>query len=267
MESLNRFIEHRAKLVLDQYVSLPDTKPYPVELYAVGRLCGVESFEEREMVPEAVMTTLTEGFKIYLQSNFADLPGMRTRRRFSLAHEIAHTFFFEVRDGALRLVAKAPIGDQLEQACHMGARLLLVPERFLKHELDLDGDSITAEQIVRLSALFDVSVEVMLRRLQDLAVFERADVAPILVHRGAIEFAVYPPWLKAVLPTPKRGLQFTSWFNRRKSAQNIVHEERSLESLTSMGLLRARCVEITHSLCIFELKIEPPLPGSEGDAQ
>jgi len=45
------------------------------------------------MIPEAVLTAVEGGFVVYLQDNFILPNRNKTRERFSLAHELAHTFF------------------------------------------------------------------------------------------------------------------------------------------------------------------------------
>ena len=53
------------------------------------------------MIPEAAMQITDGQFRIYLQSNFTEMPGASVRRRFSLAHELGHTLFYEEQDGEL----------------------------------------------------------------------------------------------------------------------------------------------------------------------
>src|SRR4051812_3098828 len=123
-----RFITQRVNCLLEVYLKHLSDR-LPIDLYELAPLCGVLAIEEREMIPEAVIHTDGTGFRISLQSNFIGLHNCRLRRRFSLAHEIAHTFFYEVRDGRLKPIRRAPVGDRLEAACHEAASLLLIPEQ------------------------------------------------------------------------------------------------------------------------------------------
>ena len=268
MEALSCFLEHRVNKLMELYLAGNPNVP-PVDLREVAEASGVLSIEEREMIPEAVMNPGPAGFRIYLQSNFIDLPKMRVRRRFSLAHEIAHTLFYEFRDGAMRPVRKAPRGDSLETACHQGARLLLVPQRSLTRELQRIKWPVGAEAVIELSRRFDVSVEVMLRRLHEVGAFKVAETALILVRRietqdAFIVFAVYPPWLKALLPTPSRGRTFASWLRQRspdyRADPGVVDAifEKGLQVQTAFGSLKVSPFSVTRSQHIFEFRIEDP---------
>lgn len=260
MEALDTFLAHR----VDQLVGAQSA---PIDLRAVASQCGVVSIEEREMIPEAVMKPDVGGFRIYLQSNFADLPGAPVRQRFSLAHEIAHTFFFEAREGTMKPLPGAPRGDRLEAACHQGAGLLLVPDRLLRRELKNAPQPRGAKYMLQLACDFEVSIEVIIRRLHQVEAFNDR-FAPVLVRRHhnsefAIEYAVYPPWLKAILPTPRRGLSFARWFgpgnhqvNKASGQGDPTAGPGQLARKTPQGLLVAHPVDITQSLRIVELSLE-----------
>jgi hypothetical protein len=207
----------------------------------------VASIEERKMIPEAVMECDGTTFRIYVQSNFGEVPGMVLRRRFSLAHEIIHTFFYELREGMLRPIPGAPSGTRLEAACHKGAALLLVPEQVLRQELVRSVRPIRTEQILTMSRQFAVSTEVMLRRLNDASAFDEASVALVLIRdlpneRAKIECATCPLWLRVLLPQPGRGVTLESWLSG-------CNQHKVLRSLLS------RSVRITGSLRIVELEM------------
>ena len=173
------------------------------------------------------------------------------RRRFSLAHELGHTLFYERQDGELKPRKDAPRGDSLEDACHQAASMILVPSKALKPELRQQPPA-SAAAIVEFASRFDVSIEVMLRRLNECGVFEHG-WAPILARRSgdavAIEYAVYPPWVKSHFSAPKRGVTFNGWFRGIEQADGILRKE------TQDGILEALPVKVTGSLVIFELRI------------
>lgn len=138
MESLNRHLDDCAKKALDAYSEIQTvaSRPVlPVDLRVLAQAMGNIDIEEREMIPEAAILPIGNRFRIFLQSNFNHHHGMKSRLRFSLAHEIAHTFFFELTGDALRPMKGAPSGVQLESACHSGAGRLLIPERSLRREI------------------------------------------------------------------------------------------------------------------------------------
>ena len=194
MDSLDKFLGfHIDKITADRRI--------PIDLGAVSADIGAV-VQEREMIPEAAMQPRDGRFYIYVQSNFKDLPGSALRRRFSWAHEIGHTLFFEARDGELKARTDAPRGDALESACHRASSMILIPAKALRAELqnqELDG----AARISELADRFEVSIEVMLRRLNEFSLFENG-WAPVLTRRIgrnlAVEFAAYPLWLKGCAP-------------------------------------------------------------------
>ena len=272
MQALNRFLEHSVDKLLDAHALLLGNARLPIDVREVARASGFLTIEEREMIPEAVIRPEGTSFTIFLQNNFSGDPGLRLRQRFSLAHEIAHTFFFELRDGSMKSRRDAPTGEKLEAACHRGAGLILIPNRFLRDSLRQYRHSISAQDIIQLSRTFDASLEVVLRRLIQEAVFESSKRAPILVHRnqnlaGDIEIAAYPTWLKAVLPTPRRGMDFAVWFRSSGGARDIqqpivqdsvtLGEDGSMARVTALGVLSACPVNFGRSQRLYELSMEP----------
>lgn len=254
MQHVESFLEKRIEsLISDQSV--------PINLETVAGRCRAV-IEWREMIPEAVMAPEAECFRIYLQKNFADSPGGRLRQRFSLAHEISHILFYESRDGAMKPRRNSPKGDQLERACHKGARYLLVPKSLLKKELRGLAE-VDTETITRLARRFNVSFEVMLRRLANVEAFG-IRFSPVLTrsskgHGFQVEFAEYPPWIRGcLLPKPMRGIQFEEWFytgaenGNGEAAQSSSHE---LKRSTPHGLLVAKPVDITRTTRIYELRL------------
>jgi len=232
---------------------------------------GNIDIEEREMIPEAAVQLSGSRFRIYLRSNFKDHPGMRIRRRFSLAHEIVHTFFFEVHDGDLRPMRDGPRGIDLESACHEGAGRLLVPERLLREELKEKDGAIPGEDVLRLAETFDVSIEVVLRRLRKEPAIELSDVCFALCRLGKIEYAMYPRWLEAVLRKPANTsvqgwfrtsqVSFQGWF--RASGLEIEKlSDGSYIGNSDAGTLSARRLPIGSSAELFEIRRYPAQTSS-----
>ena len=264
---LNRFLEHRVSKLLN---ALGDKSSIPVDLNELARVCGILSIEERQMIPEAALKLVPTGFRVYLQSNFVDAPGARVRRRFSLAHEIAHTFFYESRNDRLKPIRDAPRGNKLELACHRAASLLLVPPRLLTRELQRMDSPIGPEAVTELAHGFDVSFEVMLRRLDQIGAFESERVLVLVRTRrksATIEFAPYPPWLRALLPKPDREMEFHSWLQHCVGRQKPDINTNSLiangfEVQTTLGTLRVSCFKVNNAQCIFELNLKVSVSAS-----
>ena len=163
----------------------------------------------------------------------------------------------------MKPLSGAPTGERLEWACHQGAAMLLVPNHLLRRELKKAPRPLGATCLVQLAEFFGVSLEVAIRRAHDAKAFEER-FAPVLVRRQpkgiyTLEYAAYPPWLKALLPTPRRGLEFTKWFGDA-SAQpggaslDAGHSDCWTKE-TAQGILAARPVDITGSLRVVELQV------------
>lgn len=92
-------------------------------------------------------------------------PNRPTQRvRFSVAHEIAHTFFEDCRDSIRnRATRHEMIGDewQLEMLCNIAASELLMPEQSFREFAERMP---SIESLMALRAKFDVSAEAVLLR-------------------------------------------------------------------------------------------------------
>jgi IrrE N-terminal-like domain len=263
MYALEKFLTHAVERLMVEYRRGKTPNLLPIDLGEVARIAGVRSIEEREMIPEAVLQARSDGFRIFVQSNFKGLPGNHARSRFSIAHEIAHTLFFETQDGVARPIKEAPTGDNLEVACHNGASLLLLPTPLLKDAIGCFSDFPRAEDLISLARQFDVSMEVLLRRLRSLEYFESPERAPILVRgpRELIEYAVYPGWLKRLPTNPERGTPFGDWFGQGGTIE-LADPARSaranvLVRRTNSATISARRVEVSDSLAIYEVVLMP----------
>lgn len=244
MTSLDKFLEFHIGRVLTE-------ASIPVDLNRVIQEAGAV-LEEREMIPEAAMHAKDGRFHIFLQSNFSSMPGFAQRRRFSLAHEIGHTLFYELKNGELIHRNDAPRGDALEAACHRAAAMILVPTKLLRAELR-QRECSGARAVVDLAGRFDVSIEVMVRRLAECGVFENG-WAPALVRRSEgrllIEYVAYRPWLMTHIGArPKRGTELTSWFG------GTVDSNGALTKAVGGEVLDATPTNVSNSLVIFELRL------------
>ena len=107
-----------------------------------------------------------------------------------------------------------------------------------------------------------------MKRLSEIRAFEPTDTAVILVRRpsggmAVIERAVYPPWLRSVLPAPERGTAFALWiqnpdryFRSDASQHDDLLFETGLKRRVALGSLSVRPFRVTASQHIFELRLE-----------
>lgn len=119
----------------------------------VPRSAGKTSDFSASLVPDR------DGFVVLVN---ADHPS--TRQRFSVAHEIVHTFFYDIdKTPPMRPPAIARPDEHEERLCDRGAAELLVPTDALKKRALVLASG--AEAVVALATEFDVSTQVMARRL------------------------------------------------------------------------------------------------------
>jgi hypothetical protein len=232
------------------------------------------------MVPEAAMSVQGSVFRIYLRSNFLDRPGERIRQRFSLAHEIAHTFFYQKIGDNWKVLPGTPRGDDLERACHEGAGRLLIPDAFLPSGLEVDR--LTGEFVLELAHRAEVSVEVVLRRIRNHPGVVRADRAFVLARSGNIVYLTYAPWIQAILPK-RAGRSIQDWLrNGRVKLSEWMREagfvveampdgsligikEDATDALDGLHLV-ARNLPINSSSQLFELQRYSGLDVTEAKA-
>jgi len=114
------------------------------------------------MLDEGMIAIYQQGFDIYLKSerkqqfsidDLGNFPKLIARQRFTIAHELVHTFFFQtnsagvpfvkkdVQDGEVFITGKfgdreiAFNLDEIEYLCQEGARFILMPDRMMKEEI------------------------------------------------------------------------------------------------------------------------------------
>src|SRR5690349_17325157 len=135
-----KFLSERVQSLLSRSVKARGPLRPPIDPSSFADLCGVLSVEPRPMVPEGVLSPVEGGFKIFIQNNFADQPGANRRQRFTIAHELAHTFFYDLNGEAPKRSKGSPKGQKLERLCHIGASQILVPEILLRQEVETTGE-------------------------------------------------------------------------------------------------------------------------------
>ncbi len=127
------------------------------------RRCRLEFARDLEKA-NGLIKPIKGGFHIRVR-----FPGYGLRhRRFTIAHEIVHTFFYNTFVDTPRYI-KGPLDCKSEEdLCNLGAMSLLVPETLINFR-DIDpGDFEFLEKIVSVSRRFDVSMEVSARRICEL---------------------------------------------------------------------------------------------------
>jgi Zn-dependent peptidase ImmA (M78 family) len=112
---------------------------------------------------EPIGCTFDDGFRIVVRGGSAE-----TRSRFTIAHELCHTFFYEI-------VPELKFGCQEtdpeeERLCNLGASELLIPAKSLKIRTKKYRVSVTA--LEDLARMYIVSPAAMLLRLRSLRLWD-----------------------------------------------------------------------------------------------
>lgn len=213
-------LSSRIDSLLQKYRREAPVPKFPIDLDLIAKLCGVKDIRLIEMIPEGVLDVGAEGFLIFLQSNFSNFPSAGIRQRFTLAHEICHTMFFD-HDGSKKPRRRRINEEELESLCNRGAGWLLLPSAWMTARARRDGKIRSAASLLDLSKDAEVSLEVVFRRLhEEAATWIESDNSFVLVRneRGqpTVRGISFGPWLAGQFPEPKLWELEAQWLGRAR---------------------------------------------------
>jgi hypothetical protein len=158
---------------------------FPVLLRSLAERRKITSVEFRPLLVDAMLTTHPCGFRIFFNSNGDDPVDLQeqflresreqlmpSRLRFSLAHELAHTFFYDLSEGTPKLAKQFRSGggktelENLERNCNRIAAQMLLPTPMLKAALK-GMKTVNPPSLLELAQRAGVSIEALVRRLSD----------------------------------------------------------------------------------------------------
>ncbi len=256
-----RFVLGKVDALFSQFAKERGGLSAPVDPVQFADSCGVLNIEYRHMIPEAVLTAVEGGFVVYLQDNFILPNRNKTRERFSLAHELAHTFFYDRNQEVPRPMKGSPRGEKLERLCHLAASEILLPSPLLKKELEKRGKVESAEALLDLATHFEISLEVLMRKLHESRLFQEEEFAAVLVDSVAgkqtIRTACYGSILLCNTTQPKRGTDFKSWV-LPLVPPTVGPGDTEWKHLTKTALISARRITRSHRTFILDLRFSPP---------
>jgi uncharacterized protein DUF955 len=252
------FISSKVNALLEQSSKTNGQLKAPVDPTMLAPFCKVLSVEPRPMVPEGVLVAVQGGFRIYFQSNFEHQRRMKLRQRFTIAHELTHTFYYDWNDEMPKPAKRSPTGQKLELLCHMGASQILMPKPLVNEIVEKRGEPASAEYIIDLAGTFEVSAEVAIRRLHELRLIPEEKFAAVLVDtategRRIIRTACYGPSLLCYADAPKQGMDFTDWLRPLQAPSSTSEDSEWIHSNQS-GAISAKKVYISDRSFILELK-------------
>lgn len=201
----------------------------PVDLLSIARYQRVHALKLGPIVPDGILAPDQDGFTIYLRSRneySVQLSEERqvklsVRQRFTMAHELVHTFFYQTRFGKPELIKDAPRGKRLERLCQFGAGALVVPGNLLRARIRVDVCFSSATQAVELCRSFAVSPEVLLRRIAENDGLLAMDSSIVFAEADSnykdakIIACCYHPSLISHLPRPKPFSMLKEWLGVR----------------------------------------------------
>lgn len=200
----------------------------PTDLFRLSLGVRIHTVRLMPMLSDGLIRPDADGFTVFLNSDASHdvdvrrglRPTLTVRQRFTLAHEIAHTLFFDL--GASPPLERAPaeIETIIEPLCQLMAAMLLIPEHVLRKEIRPYRVVDSLELVCDLADRFQTSVEVLLRRLDSLEGFKATDYMLMFCERDAaasdslIKACTYSHSLINIVCKPELFSSFRRWCER-----------------------------------------------------
>lgn len=157
-DPIEKMIAHARAIVLQAKDSGWSGPPY--DPFQLAELLGIDVIPKQDIGDARLVPSKND--RLQVEFNPVRPKG---RIHFSVAHEVAHSFFPDCRTQARhRLSAKEMAADdwQLEMLCNIGASELLMPVGTLP---ELKDEGLAIERLMELRKQYDVSAEALLLRI------------------------------------------------------------------------------------------------------
>jgi hypothetical protein len=165
---------------------------HPYDPYKIAPLVHVKGINKTSSLisDSARLVPLPAGFQILLRSG-----DPRSRQTFSIAHELGHTFFYEMRDGCPVRVALEvdSLKVEEERRCDEFAENLLMPEEEFCdtfRSLMVQGENAMA----KLARDFRVGLWTTILRVKRLGLEAPNWITLVLEHRPNVRTGKNPKW-------------------------------------------------------------------------
>ena len=168
LKSPEAAIRFKAKALLQQYEQIFGEPEMPIDVMQLASLQSIhESTDLPVQSPDAELVPRTEG-DVEMRVH-PDRP--ETRKRFSIAHEICHTFFPEYEQSEwcrsdARYRDRTDPAQYLEMLCDIGAAELLFPQPWFSEDA---ARTTCASDLEKLANKYHGSREATLRRYAELS--------------------------------------------------------------------------------------------------
>lgn len=166
-QSLSSIIRNIAK----EFLAAANQDKPPIYLHSLFDTRHVTAYSELKTVTSGRLVIDKAGFRIEVQN------GYETRTRFTLAHEIAHTVFYDLESSSPKRLLHGARTKEEEYFCNMLAAEILMPFWMIEGELKKfrAGNEDTSPVLLfqQLARIFKVSLEAMIRRVvEDLQIYK-----------------------------------------------------------------------------------------------
>jgi hypothetical protein len=195
----------------------------PVDLFAVARHRRIQHLGLRSMIPRGLLLPIAGGFETYLRSSVRrdldisdvePLGLLSHRQRFSLAHEIAHTFFYRLSDAVPSPDGTFSNALELEKMCDRTAGHILMPTSLLRREIG-DYERIDATVVRSIASKFRTSLTVAIERISTVEPTNLSERCVLLARRlqGDAEILAlyFGVGLLRTLPRPSKYTRVSEW--------------------------------------------------------
>lgn len=197
----------------------------PVNLIPVAKFQRVLKIELLPMMVEGCTKPVRGGFEIFIQNDVSipisvnsedDVSSLKPRQRFTFAHEIIHTFFYDWDRDPPKQSKHSPKSDALEKLCNYGAGHLLLPTRLLKKRIEGKNPA-THRFVLSLAKEFGLSTEVIIRQLNEIDFQGKTNRALLLLNfddsfsGASITAYCFHPSLLPYLNKPQVSLNLKDW--------------------------------------------------------
>ena len=202
----NRWIDRRRRAQEDaEALARKFNGSLPTDLGAMAREQSVREIDFRPLIVDGGLSLLGDGFLISVRCEENESDDFRTafekdstgrglprRARFTIAHEIAHTFFFDRTSSPPKTLVNYKdrrVLPSLEDACSRTARQLLIPEFILQRDF-AEVDFLEPKNLRRLADEALVSPPGVVVRFASLRRFAMPYSIIVSVERSHGGFAI-----------------------------------------------------------------------------
>lgn len=154
--------------LLDEYVAQGNSANPPFDITKLAKIRRVFEISRTDSESAGRLVPTEGGFSICVGGGESENSPFSAREVFTCAHEVAHTFFYDLEPAKPVLLTKKIYlpKAQIEQLCDSFAAQLLLPDRHLRN--CVLATQFTHKSVNETLRLFNVSLETLLIRCREI---------------------------------------------------------------------------------------------------